>query len=33
MDNRWYDGSIIKRPSVFIQELQDGCYEKWEVEE
>jgi len=33
MDNRWYDGSIIKRPSVFIQELPESIYEKWEVEE
>jgi DNA helicase-2/ATP-dependent DNA helicase PcrA len=33
MDNRWYDGSIIKRPSPFIQELPDYSYEKWEVEE
>lgn len=33
MDNRWYDGSIIKRPSPFIQELPDYTYEKWEIEE
>jgi DNA helicase-2/ATP-dependent DNA helicase PcrA len=33
MDNRWYDGSIIKRPSIFIQELPEGIYEKWEIEE
>ncbi len=33
MDNRWYDGSIIKRPSSFIQELPEGMYEKWEIEE
>jgi len=33
MDNRWYDGSIIKRPSVFIQELPESIYEKWEIEE
>jgi DNA helicase-2/ATP-dependent DNA helicase PcrA len=33
MDNRWYDGSIIKRPSIFIQELPESIYERWEVEE
>jgi DNA helicase-2/ATP-dependent DNA helicase PcrA len=33
MDNRWYDGSIIKRPSPFIQELAENIYEKWEIEE
>lgn len=33
MDNRWYDGAIIKRPSLFIQELPEESYEKWEVEE
>ncbi len=33
MDNRWHDGSIIKRPSPFIQELPNYTYEKWEVEE
>ncbi len=33
MDNRWYDGSVIKRPSMFIQELPDYSYEKWEIEE
>jgi DNA helicase-2/ATP-dependent DNA helicase PcrA len=33
MDNRWYDGSIIKRPSPFIQELPEDIYEKWEIEE
>jgi DNA helicase-2/ATP-dependent DNA helicase PcrA len=33
MDNRWYDGSIIKRPSPFIQELPEDTYEKWEIEE
>ncbi len=33
MDNRWHDGSIIKRPSQFIQELPDYAYEKWEIEE
>lgn len=33
MDNRWYDGAIVKRPSIFIQELQDDSYEKWEIEE
>jgi DNA helicase-2/ATP-dependent DNA helicase PcrA len=33
MDNRWYDGAVIKRPSIFIQELPEEIYEKWEVEE
>ena len=33
MDNRWYDGAIVKRPSIFIQELQEDSYEKWEIEE
>jgi len=33
MDNRWYNGSIIKRPSIFIQELPENTYEKWEIEE
>jgi DNA helicase-2/ATP-dependent DNA helicase PcrA len=33
MDNRWYDGSIVKRPSLFIQELPEHTYEKWEIEE
>ena len=33
MDNRWYDGSIIKRPSIFIQELPTDSYEQWDVEE
>jgi DNA helicase-2/ATP-dependent DNA helicase PcrA len=33
MDNRWYDGSVLKRPSMFIQELPEEIYEKWEVEE
>jgi DNA helicase-2/ATP-dependent DNA helicase PcrA len=33
MDSRWYDGSVIKRPSPFIQELPDYTYEKWEVED
>ncbi|HDH06219.1 MAG TPA: ATP-dependent helicase [Nitrospirae bacterium] len=33
MDNRWYDGSVIKRPSLFIQELPEHVYEKWEIEE
>jgi DNA helicase-2/ATP-dependent DNA helicase PcrA len=33
MDNRWYNGSIIKRPSIFIQELPEDTYEKWEIEE
>ncbi len=33
MDNRWYDGAIIKRPSPFIQELPEYTYEKWEIEE
>jgi len=33
MDNRWYDGSIIKRPSIFIQELPPDSYEQWDVEE
>jgi DNA helicase-2/ATP-dependent DNA helicase PcrA len=33
MDNRWHDGSILKRPSIFVQELPEGIYEKWEIEE
>ncbi len=33
MDNRWYDGSVIKRPSPFLQELPQDTYEKWEIEE
>jgi DNA helicase-2/ATP-dependent DNA helicase PcrA len=33
MDNRWHDGYIIKRPSLFIQELPEHAYEKWEIEE
>jgi DNA helicase-2/ATP-dependent DNA helicase PcrA len=33
MDNRWHDGSIVKRPSLFIQELPEYTYEKWEIEE
>lgn len=33
MDNRWYDGAIIKRPSPFIQELPGDAFEKWEIEE
>lgn len=33
MDNRWYDGAIVKRPSLFIQELPENAYEKWEIEE
>ncbi len=33
MDNRWHDGSIIKRPSPFLQELPQDLVEKWEVEE
>ncbi|MBI5663733.1 MAG: ATP-dependent helicase, partial [Nitrospirae bacterium] len=33
MDNRWYDGSIVKRPSLFIQELPENAYEKWEIED
>jgi DNA helicase-2/ATP-dependent DNA helicase PcrA len=33
MDNRWHDGAIVKRPSMFIQELQEDSYEKWEIEE
>jgi DNA helicase-2/ATP-dependent DNA helicase PcrA len=33
MDNRWHDGSILKRPSLFIQELPEHTYEKWEIEE
>ncbi|MBI4699372.1 MAG: ATP-dependent helicase, partial [Nitrospirae bacterium] len=33
MDSRWYDGAIIKRPSLFIQELPEYTYEKWEIEE
>jgi DNA helicase-2/ATP-dependent DNA helicase PcrA len=33
MDNRWHDGSIIKRPSIFIQELPEDALEKWEIEE
>jgi len=32
MDNRWHDGSIIKRPSPFIQELPEYTYEKWEID-
>jgi DNA helicase-2/ATP-dependent DNA helicase PcrA len=33
MDNRWYDGAIVKRPSLFIQEMPEQNYEKWEIEE
>lgn len=33
MDNRWHDGSIIKRPSPFLQELPADLFEKWEIEE
>ncbi len=33
MDNRWYDGAIVKRPSLFIQELPENAYERWEIEE
>lgn len=33
MDNRWHDGSIIKRPSPFLQELHEDLFEKWEIEE
>jgi DNA helicase-2/ATP-dependent DNA helicase PcrA len=33
MDNRWHDGSIIKRPSPFLQELPKDLVEKWEIEE
>ena len=33
MDNRWYDGAIVKRPSIFIQELPEHTYETWEIEE
>ncbi len=33
MDNRWYDGAIIKRPSPFLQELPQDLVEKWEIEE
>jgi DNA helicase-2/ATP-dependent DNA helicase PcrA len=33
MDNRWHDGSVIKRPSPFIQELPEEIYEKWEIED
>ncbi|UCD35709.1 MAG: ATP-dependent helicase, partial [Nitrospiraceae bacterium] len=33
MDNRWHDGSIVKRPSLFLQELPESTYEKWEIEE
>ena len=33
MDSRWYDGAIVKRPSLFIQELPEHIYEKWEIEE
>ncbi len=33
MDNRWHDGAIVKRPSLFIQELPEYTYEKWEIEE
>lgn len=32
MDDRWHDGSIVKRPSPFIQELPEETYEKWEIE-
>ncbi|MBI5098791.1 MAG: ATP-dependent helicase [Nitrospirae bacterium] len=32
MDNRWHDGSILKRPSPFIQELPEKTYEHWEIE-
>jgi len=32
MDNNWYNGSIIRRPSIFIQELPEETYEKWQVE-
>ncbi|RJQ44724.1 MAG: ATP-dependent helicase [Nitrospiraceae bacterium] len=32
MDDRWYEGSIIKRPSPYIQELPEHTYEKWEIE-
>ncbi|MBI5055011.1 MAG: ATP-dependent helicase [Nitrospirae bacterium] len=32
MDDRWQGGSIIKRPSQFIQELPERTYEKWEIE-
>lgn len=30
-DHSW--GEIITRPSVFIQELPESCYEKWHTEE
>lgn len=33
MDHRWHDGSIVKRPSPFIQELSDATYEQWEIED
>lgn len=33
MDNRWYNGSVLKRPSLFIQELPEDGYEKWEIDE
>lgn len=32
MDNRWYNGSIVKRPSIFLQELSQDSYEQWEIE-
>jgi DNA helicase-2/ATP-dependent DNA helicase PcrA len=33
MDNRWYDGAIVKRPSIVSHELPEHTYEKWEIEE
>ncbi|MBI5740698.1 MAG: ATP-dependent helicase [Nitrospirae bacterium] len=32
MDDRWHDGSIVKRPSLFLQELPEKVYERWEIE-
>jgi len=32
MNNNWYNGSITRRPSIFIQELPEETYEKWQVE-
>lgn len=33
MDNRWYNGSVLKRPSLFVQELPEDGYEQWEIDE
>ncbi len=32
MDSKWHDGSLLKRPSLFIQELPEKTYEQWEIE-